>query len=206
MRISVELLCLLFIYGFASLFNPPQLRQTPSAVAEKAQAKPLIMEKDQGELRIRRSPAAGASIPMSLPTSEFILKVSPQNNGSQHLVLGTEQIRPGGRIRTHKPLEQDEILLIETGTAHVRLGEQEADVHAGGLVFIPANTSIGLQNSGSEAINLVFIFSAPGFEDYMRCTSVPRGSSPTPITLAELKNCAHQGHVEYEDLQGPVQK
>ena len=206
MRISVELLCLLFIYGFASLLNPPQLRQTRSAVAAKAQAKPLIMEKDQGELRIRRSPAAGASIPMSLPTSEFILKVSPQNNGSQHLVLGTEQIRPGGRIRTHKHLEQDEVLLIETGTAHVRLGEQEADVHAGGLVFIPANTSIALQNSGSEAINLVFIFSAPGFEDYMRCTSVPSGYSPTPITLAELKNCAHQGHVEYEDLQGPVQR
>jgi hypothetical protein len=32
------------------------------------------------------------------PTSEFILKVTPHNSGSQHLVLGTETIPPGGVI------------------------------------------------------------------------------------------------------------
>lgn len=162
-------------------------------------AKPLILEKAEGELRTRRAAPSGVS--MSLPASQFLLKFSPKNNASQQLVLGTEQITPGGRIRAHRHLEQDEILLIQTGTAHVELGDQRRDVHAGGLVFIPANTRIALENIGAEPIDLVFVFSAPGFEDYMRCVSVPAGQPAAPITRDELKSCSHEGHVIYDDLQ-----
>ena len=35
---------------------------------------------------------------LPIPTAEFILKVTPQNSGSKHLVLGTEDIPPGGVI------------------------------------------------------------------------------------------------------------
>jgi hypothetical protein len=45
---------------------------------------------------------------------------------------------------------------------------------------------------------MVFIFSAPGFEENMRCGSVLAGQSAPPITTAELKVCAHKGHVEFE--------
>lgn len=164
-------------------------------------AKPVILEKNDGELRVRRQPLGADNVPKAMPASEFMLKISPKNNGSQHLVMGTEQIRPGGRIRTHRHLEQDEILIIQTGQAQVQLGDRKADVHAGGTVFIPANTRIGLLNTGSEPINLVFIFSAPGFEDYMRCTSVPAGSQATPVGLEEMRKCAHQGHVIYDDIE-----
>jgi len=78
----------------------------------------------------------------------FILKVSPKNNGSEHLVLVTEELPRGAGIYKQKHLEQDEILLIESGTAHVWLGDQERDLHAGGLVFIPASTWIRLKNTG----------------------------------------------------------
>jgi len=166
-------------------------------------AKPLIIEKHEGELRVRRIPADSASVPMSMPSSEFMLKVSPKNNGSQQLVLGTEEIAPGGRIRKHKHLRQDEILLIQTGTARVRVGDMEREVHAGGLVFLPRNTTIELENIGSEPIALVFIFSAPGFEDYMRCVSVPAGQERTTIAREELRRCAHAGHVIYAELQQP---
>ena len=164
-------------------------------------AKPLVLEKNEGERRVRRIPADSSSVPMSVPSSEFMLKVSPKNNGSQHLVLGSEELAPGARIRKHKHLAQDEILLIQTGTAHVRVGDLERTVHAGGLVFLPSNTTIELENVGSEPIALVFLFSAPGFEDYMRCASVPAGQKPTVITREELKQCAHSGHVEYADLE-----
>jgi quercetin dioxygenase-like cupin family protein len=137
---------------------------------------------------------------MSVPSSEFLLKISPKNNGSQHLVLGTEELAPGARIRQHKHLGQDEILLIQTGIAHVRVGNLERNVHAGGLVFLPSNTPIELENVDSEPIALVFLFSSPGFEDYMRCSSVPAGERPSLITRDELKQCAHAGHVEYAGL------
>jgi mannose-6-phosphate isomerase-like protein (cupin superfamily) len=94
-------------------------------------------------------------------------------------------------------LAQDEIVLIHGGTAHVWLGDQERDLHAGGLVFIPSNTWVSLKNIGTEPISLTFIFSAPGFEDTMRCNSVPAGETPTRITPTQQKECAHLGHSEY---------
>jgi quercetin dioxygenase-like cupin family protein len=134
------------------------------------------------------------------PLSGSVLKVSPKNNGSQHLVLGTEELAPGAAILKHQHLGQDEVLLLQTGTAHVWLGDQERDVHAGGLVFIPSHTWISLKNTGTEPIGLTFIFSAPGFEDTMRCNSVAAGETPTAITPEQRIDIAHQGHAEYEDM------
>ena len=142
---------------------------------------------------------------LPIPTSEFILKVTPQN-GSKHLVLGTEEIPPGGMIPKHRHLGEDEILLVQTGTAHVTLNDKEYDVHAGGTVFFPAQTWVSLRNIGTDNISLVFIFSAPGFEDYMRCSSVPAGQSAPPLTVDEFKSCAHKGHVNYEALAPSAQK
>jgi len=154
--------------------------------------RPLLLEREEGELRTRRI-HVDSSVPAS---SQFLLKVSPKNNGSQHLVAGTEVLAPGASLPKHRHLVQDEILLIQSGTAHVVLGEQERDLHAGGLVFIPANTWISGKNIGTEPIALTFIFSAPGFEDTMRCNSVPAGETPTPITPEEQLACAHLGHAE----------
>jgi quercetin dioxygenase-like cupin family protein len=154
--------------------------------------RPLLLERDEGELRTRRV-HTDSSVPAS---SQFLLKVSPKNNGSQHLVAGTEVLAPGAALPRHRHLVQDEILLIQSGTAHVSLGEEERDLHAGGLVFIPANTWISGKNIGTEPIALTFIFSAPGFEETMRCNSVPAGETPTPITPEEQQACAHLGHAE----------
>lgn len=154
--------------------------------------RPLLLEQNEGELRTRRI-HTDSSVPAS---SQFMLKVSPKNNGSQHLVAGTEVLAPGATLPRHRHLIQDEILLIHSGTAHVWLGEQERDLHAGGLVFIPANTWISGKNIGTEPIALTFVFSAPGFEDTMRCNSVPAGETPTPITPEQQKDCAHLGHAE----------
>ena len=163
-----------------------------SGAAPDPSVKPLLLERNEGELRIRRI-HTDASMPAS---PQFMLKVSPKNNGSQHLVLGTEELAPGAALPKHKHLIQDEIVLIQSGTAHVWLGDQERDVHAGGLAFIPANTWVSLKNTGTEPISLTFIFSAPGFEDTMRCNSVPAGETPTQITPEQQKECAHLGHAE----------
>ena len=132
-----------------------------------------------------------------------MLKVSPKNNGSQHLVMGTEDMAPGDEFPTHKHLGQDELLYIEKGTVHVQLGDQEGDVHAGGTVFIPANTWVDVKNAGSETVSVVFVFSAPGFENYMRCDSVLPNEKVTPLSAQEQRGCSHQGHVIYKELEEP---
>jgi mannose-6-phosphate isomerase-like protein (cupin superfamily) len=164
--------------------------QNPSAPVSGESPKPLILQKNDGELRTRRFHTDKSTV----ASSQFLLKVSPKNNGSQHLVLGTEELLPNARIAKHKHLIQDEILLIQSGTAHVWLGDQESDVHAGGMVFIPSDTWISLRNTGKEPVSLVFIFSAPGFEETMRCNSVPASEKPTPLTPEQRKECSHLGH------------
>src|ERR1700756_2219471 len=138
---------------------------------------------NEGELRTRRPR------PKPTPASQFLLKVDPKTNGSQHMVVGTEEIAPGASIPTHKHPSEDQLLLIHSGAAHVPLGEQERDLHQGGPVFIPANTWIGLKNTSAEPLRVTFIFSAPGFEEFQRCISVPAGETPLPMSEKDLKQC-----------------
>jgi quercetin dioxygenase-like cupin family protein len=163
-----------------------------SPASSDTDARPLLLERNEGELRTRRIHTDNTA-PAS---SQFMLKVSPKNNASQHLVAGTEDLAPGAVITKHRHLVQDEIVLIHSGKSHVWLGDQERDLHAGGLVFIPANTWISLKNTGAEPVSLTFIFSAPGFEDTMRCNSVPGNEPPTTITPEQQEECAHLGHSE----------
>lgn len=182
---------LVFIAGMLTWLSLLQTRpaQSPSASGSQSAAKPLLLEKNEGERRIWRD----------LPPGEFILKASPKNNGSQRLVMVTEDMGPGEEFPTHQHLGQDEILYIEKGTVHVHLGEQERDLHAGGTVFIPAHTWVSVKNVGTETVSVVGVFSAPGFEDYMRCDSVLPNEKVTPLTPEQAKACEHQGHVIYKD-------
>jgi len=162
--------------------------QSQSSVAPT----PLILEKDDGEHRVRKRRDTPT------PTGPFILKIDRKNGGSQKMWLGTEEIPPGGLIAKHKHIGQDEILIVQTGTAHVWLGTQESDAHAGAVVFIPSDTWVSLKNIGTKNIRLAFVFSDPGFDDFMRCASVPAGETSTKLSPEEFKACQHQGHVMFD--------
>jgi len=75
------------------------------------------------------------------------------------------------------------------------LGDSVKEVHAGATVFAPADTWIEVINIGTDPIHGVFVFSAPGFDDFMRAESVPEGQKVTPLTKAEdaqiMKQHAH---------------
>jgi len=164
--------------------------------AHKAGPAPLLLEGNEGEQRIWRDPPPGG----------FTLKVSPKNNGSQHLVMGAEDLLPGDAIPRHKHLGQDEIVLVQAGTLHIRLGNQERDLHAGGMAFIPAYTWVSLKNNSAQPATMVFVFSAPGFENHLRCVSVPANGKPTPLSPEEQKQCDHNGHVIYKELDKQPKK
>ena len=170
--------------------------RSSSASTSQAATKPLLLEKNEGERRIWREP----------PPGDFILKISPKNNGSQHLVMGTEDITPGDEFPTHKHLGQDEILYIARGIVHVHLGDQERDLHTGGTLFIPAYTWVSVKNAGTETASVVFVFSAPGFENYMRCDSVLPNEKAKPLSPEQMKACEHAGHVIYRDTEENEQK
>lgn len=156
---------------------PPAPAPKPASAVKPT---PLILEKNEGERRVVR-PWPGHPD----PGETFTIKVDPKNAGSSHLVLLTAEIRPGGAIDAHKHPGADEILVLENGTARVHLGNSVRVVHAGATVFIPANTWVSVDNIGTDAISLISIFSAPGFEDFMRAESVREGEKNVPVSKAE---------------------
>jgi quercetin dioxygenase-like cupin family protein len=180
---------------------------TPSSPTSQAtnvtRTTPLILEKNEGERRVWRAtpddPTAGSTA--------FLLKVDPKNGGSSHLVLGTEDLPPGETIPTHRHPGSDEILFLQTGSARVHLADSVRDVHAGSTVFIPANTWVSVVNIGSDVVSLVFIFSAPGFEDFMREESVREGEKNVPLSKAKDDEIQrkHLGDVIYKAVERAAQ-
>jgi quercetin dioxygenase-like cupin family protein len=173
------------VVGRCSAFS--QSNPYSAAPSSETDAKPLLSERNEGELRTRRIHIDNSAT------------ASSQSRG-------TEEVAPGATLPKHRLLVQDEPVLDHSGTAHVWLGDQERDLHAGGLVFVPANTWVSLKNRGTEPISLTFVFSAPGFEDTMRCNSVPYGEMPTPITPEQQRECAHLGHAESASRQEQPKK
>lgn len=146
-------------------------------------ATPLILEKGEGERRAWR-PIEGATGWDAIP-GPFILKVDRRNGGSSRLVFVTEDVPPGAEIPRHRHPGADEIIFLENGHARVTVGDRVREVHAGATIFAPANTWIEMSNIGHDAIHGVFVFSAPGFEDFMRAESTPAGQKVTTLSKAE---------------------
>jgi quercetin dioxygenase-like cupin family protein len=180
MRTTLFALAVCAIFAGAST-SAPTVPPNPSVAATKVT--PLILEKDEGERRVWRPIEAAKG--WDAEPGPFILKVDRHNGGSSHLVFGTEDLPPGASIDRHRHPGADEILFLQNGSARVSLGDKTREAHGGGTVFIPANTWISVTNIGTEAISCVFVFSAPGFDDYMRAESVLEGQKITPLTKAE---------------------
>ena len=148
---------------------------------------PLILAADDGERREFRT----------RPGVTFTVKVDPKNGGSEHMAVMTEDMAPGDRIPIHRHPHADELILIQSGTAIVTLGNKVQEVHAGAMVFIPSDTWIGMENIGKDHLTHVDIWSAHGFEEYMRAISAPAGSPVTSLSKAEVeelrKKYSHYG-------------
>jgi quercetin dioxygenase-like cupin family protein len=168
-------ICALLAWGSATA-----PRGATSQAANAARTTPLILEKNEGERRVVRGWPGHPE-----PGETFILKVDPKNGGSPHLVFFTADIAPGGVIDLHRHPAADEILYLQTGTVRVHLGDATREVHAGATIFIPANTWISASNIGSDAVSFLCVFSAPGFEQFMRETSAREGEKNVPLTQAE---------------------
>jgi len=155
------------------------------------------LQKKDGDARTRR-PREG----VPLASAEFILKIGPKTNGSKHLLVLTEELKPGAVIPRHRHHGEEEILLIQTGRAHVWLRDQEYDTESGGIVFIPAGTWISLKNTGTTNISLVAVWNEPGFEEMLLCGSVAKGQKGDLLTRDAVSDCYHHGDAELD--MGPA--
>jgi oxalate decarboxylase/phosphoglucose isomerase-like protein (cupin superfamily) len=158
-----------------------------------AAATPLVLAQEEGERRVRRAQAIGLSAP-------FILKVDGRNGGSSDLVMGYEDIPVGQGITPHRHERADEIIFVHRGSGIVELGARRVAFTSGATIYIPKHVRIAVRNTGSEPVSIAFVFSKPGFEAYLRDTSVPEGQAVVPLSAEERRAIRerHRWHTVYE--------
>jgi quercetin dioxygenase-like cupin family protein len=127
-------------------------------------------------------------------TAPLFIKVDPVNTGSRRMVLGFSDLPPGDAIGIHRHLQEDEIIVITRGTARVQLGKRFTTASAGGTIFIPQGTCIGITNVGSDTLSNFFVFSSPGFELALRAVSSGPGEQPKPLTPQLRQAAFHDAH------------
>lgn len=170
----------------------PRPSATPSATpAAAVQPAPMVLAIDEGERRLRR-------IAVSAP--RFIIKVDRRNGGSGDLVMGYEDLPPGGSIPPHWHLMADEIIFVHRGKGVVDLGNRQTEFGAGATIYIPKNVRVTIRNTGAEPLSIAFIFSKPGFEEFLREMSAPEGQALVPLTASDLAAIRerHRWHTVYE--------
>jgi quercetin dioxygenase-like cupin family protein len=169
-RLATGVLSLVFCGVLASPLVPIE------QVAPAIKPTPLILASNEGERREFRT----------RPGVTFTLKIDPKNGGSEHMTVVTEDMAPGDKIPTHRHPHADELIFIQSGTGRVTLGDQVQEAHAGAIVFIPSDTWIGMENIGKDHLTHIDVWSAPGFQEYMRAISVPAGEPVVPLSKAEV--------------------
>ena len=153
---------------------------------------PLIVQRDQGEVRLWRPLPGGVR-----SLKSFTIKIDRQNGGSPDFWFVSSTMPAGAAIRDHRHLYQDEVLFIDSGVAHVRVGNLQGDARAGTMVFIPRDTWVSVKNIGSGTVALRAGFNAPGFDRFMRCESVAVGQRATLMSAQDDRRCQKLGDVEY---------
>lgn len=184
---SSVLLGLVFAGVTSSSTGTPRHHEISRATADTM---PLVLALDEGERRVRKW--AGSA-------PKFTIKVDRRNGGSQHLVMGYEDIPVGGAIPPHRHLNADEIVFVHKGSGIVENGKIKRPFETGATIFIPRETRVTIRNTGAEPVSIAFFFSHPGFEEYMRDTSVPEGQSYAPLTPQQLADIRkrHSWHADF---------
>jgi oxalate decarboxylase/phosphoglucose isomerase-like protein (cupin superfamily) len=151
---------------------------------------PLILAASEGERRIRR--VMGGAL--------AIIKVDRQNGGSPDLMMGYEEIPPGQAIQAHRHPAMDEIIFVHRGTGTAELSDRTAAVGPGATVFIPQATRVMLRNTGTEPLAIAYFFAQPGYEAYLRDTSLRDGESAQPLSASELAGIRerHKAHIVFD--------
>lgn len=194
MNMALRLGTLLFAFGLgASLSAVPSVRAADAPGRVQSQAsrqEPLILAADEGERRVRR--VYGGAV--------AIIKVDRRNGGARELVMGSEALPPGQAIAAHSHPGADEIVFVHGGKGTAEVGGRTASVEAGATIYMPQSTRMTLRNTGTTPLTVSCVFSKPGYEEYLRATSVPEGEENVPLTKAELAEirAKHREHIVFD--------
>jgi quercetin dioxygenase-like cupin family protein len=145
------------------------------------------MVTDRADSGVILRPADGERVPPFQDGRTMLLKIGPSLTGSHELFIATEEMPPGTAIPLHRHERHEEALFLHRGRVTVTLGARRVVAEAGTLVYIPAATWTGVENTGRDTASLVGVFAEGEVEPCFRRLVQP----PSPSDSIRLeRHCA----------------
>jgi quercetin dioxygenase-like cupin family protein len=132
-------------------------------------------------------PADGERVPPFQDGRTMLLKIGPSLTSSQELFIATKEMPPGTAIPLHRHERHEEALFLHRGQVTVTLGARRVVAEAGTLVYIPAATWTGVENTGRDTASVVGIFAEGEVEPCFR-RLIERPSGTDSVRLE--RHCA----------------
>ena len=86
--------------------------------------------------------------------------------GSNRLGMGKQRLKAGRGIALHAHEGEDEILYVESGKGIGVVGDQQKELFAGSMMYVPQGVWHGIRST--EEMKVIWIVSPPNFANYLR--------------------------------------
>lgn len=81
--------------------------------------------------------------------------------GSQNLVVTWVDCAPGGEQQMHVHEAEEQVYIVVRGRGLMKTGDEEQEVAAGTLIFVPSGTAHAIRNTGVDTLTFVSAASPP---------------------------------------------
>ncbi len=119
--------------------------------------------------------------------------------GVESISFLSESFRPGDALPVHKHLNEDELIFLHKGSGLFTLGSKQYQISQGAVALVTKGVWHGLQNTGSENIEMRFIYAPSGFEGFFREVGTPIGQPFVRKTMNERRAIAKKWGMIYKD-------
>ena len=139
----------------------------------------------------------GEAVRMRTGTAVVKIKMA-KSQGAQSMCFLSESFMPGDALPVHKHSNEDELVFLHKGSGLYTLGEKQYPISEGAAIFIPKGVWHGLQNTGTENIEMRFAFSPAGFEGFFREVGTPVGQPFVQKSMEERRAIAKKWGMIYK--------
>jgi quercetin dioxygenase-like cupin family protein len=147
----------------------------------------LVVSEDEGEAFQMRDGTAIVKIKIA------------KAQGADSISFLSESFRPGDALPVHKHLNEDELIFLHKGSGLFTLGNKQYQINEGAVALVPKGVWHGLQNNGSETIEMRFGYAPSGFEGFFREVGTRAGQPFIQKTMDERRAIAKKWGMIYRD-------
>ena len=147
----------------------------------------LVVTEDEGEAFQMRDGTAIVKIKIA------------KDQGADSISFLSESFRPGDSLPIHKHLNEDELIFLHKGSGLFTLGDKQYQINEGAVALVPKGIWHGLQNNGTENIEMRFGYTPSGFEGFFREVGTPVGQPFIQKTMEQRRTIAKKWGMIYKN-------